>query len=181
MKPVRSHSLGGIRAQRSALLLTCLILLVLAACGPAPEVPTPLPTAVPPSGLTGESWTVSFQHEFPAGTFGLGEHRFALLIHCPFMGTEDTNTGWFGFEVSEEATNYPEPVYLRLHGLSREPFNASQMSTNLIHPDQQIVAIVHLVGLPAYVAERTGAGCEIVVFWDSMARQSLMPGEPFQP
>jgi hypothetical protein len=162
-------------------MLACSILLVLVACGPAPVVPTPLPTAIPPLGLTGESWAVSFQHEFPAGAFGLGEHRFAFLIHCPFMGTEDTNTGWYSFEISEEAAIHPEPVYMRLHGLSAEPFNQSQMSTNLIHPDQQIVAVIHLVGLPGYVAERTGAGCEIVVFWDAMARASLTPGEPFQP
>jgi hypothetical protein len=51
----------------------------------------------------------------------------------------------------------------------------------VIHPDQPIVAVVHLVGLPTYVAERTGAGCEILVFWDNMFRQPLVPGEPFQP
>ncbi|HSR30163.1 MAG TPA: hypothetical protein VLY63_06320, partial [Anaerolineae bacterium] len=73
------------------LVIVCLLGLVLAACGPTVEVPTPLPTAVPPDSLPDQgTWAVSFQLELPAGAFGQGRHRYAYLIHCPVIGSENT-------------------------------------------------------------------------------------------
>ncbi len=98
----------------------CLLLLAvfLAACGSTPEAPTPLPTAVPPApGRSPGIWTVSFRYEFPTGVFGLGEHRYAFLIHCPMIQSEDITTDWFHFVVSDEVLPQPEPIYLRYEWL----------------------------------------------------------------
>lgn len=162
-------------------LTLCFIALVLAACGSMGEEPTPLPTAVPPDTLPDEAiWAVSFRYEFPEGTFGLGPHRYAFLIHCPVLSAEDTHHGWHYFTVSEEVAALPEPLYLRLFGLSRALFNSIAVAEDVVAADQQIVAVVHLVGLSKPAAEMAASECELFVFWDNTGRQLLAPGEPFQ-
>jgi hypothetical protein len=164
------------------LIVLCFLSLWLAACGPTAEVPTPLPTAVPPDQLPEQGiWAVSFKHEFPAGVFGAGRHRYAYLIHCPVISSEDTPTEWRFFEISEEALNQPTPLYLRIFGLSNEEFNTSLLPDDNVHPDREIVAVVHLVGLAKPVAEMAVEGCEVIVFWDDTGRQPLSAGEPFRP
>ena len=135
--------------------ILCLVGLVLAACGPTVEVPTPLPTAVPPDVLpSGDEgvWALSFKYEFPKETFGYGLHRYQLWIHCPVISAEDTATPEHRFKVSDEAMPREEPVYLRLHGLSDELFSAPYNTDQVIHPDRPVIAIVHLVGLSSQAA-----------------------------
>lgn len=164
------------------LVIVCLLGLVLAACGPTVEVPTPLPTAVPPDSLPDQgTWAVSFQLELPAGAFGQGRHRYAYLIHCPVIGSENTPTEWRFFEISEDVLNQPTPVYLRISGLSSDVFNTTQLADNVIHPDQQIIAVVHLVGMARSAAEMVASECEIILFLDDTGRKPLTAGEPFQP
>lgn len=156
--------------------------LILAACGPAAtEVPTPLPTAVPPevTGIGG-SWAVGFTHEFRPGEFAAGVHRYRFLLHCPPLGTEDVNTDWFLFELSEEADLNPGPLYLRLNGISSEPLVPGFLASRTFHPDQQFIAAVHYVGLSRLAAEQAVTECELLVFWDNVGRQMLVPGEPFE-
>ena len=158
---------------------------LLSACGPTPTpVPTPLPTAVPPaedrSQQTG-TWAVSFRYDFPPGTFGLSEHRYAFLAQCPVVSDKDITSDWHQFEVTDEVLPQPEPLYLRLHGLSADPFNPSAMSNDQIHPDRPIVAIMHLVGLTREAADMASSSCEAVLLWDEVGRAILVPGEPFQP
>lgn len=158
---------------------------LLSACGPTPTpVPTPLPTAVPPaedrSQETG-TWAVSFRHDFPPETFGLSEHRYAFLAQCPIVSEEDITTDWHYFEVTDEVLPQPEPLYLRLHGLSADPFNPTVIANDQIHPDRPIVAIMHFVGLTQQTAEMARDACEAIVLWDAFGRQQLTPGEPFQP
>jgi hypothetical protein len=164
------------------LITCCLLGLILGACGSEAEAPTPLPTAVPPDSLPEQgSWAVGFEYEFPPGTFGLGRHRYAFLIHCPVMSAEDSHHGWHYFEISEDVVKQPAPIYLRIFGLSGDPYTLSQVTNNIIHPERQIIAVVHLVGLPKSAATLTASSCEILVFWDNTGRHSLTPGEPFQP
>ena len=165
-------------------LVLCLVGLILAACGPTAEVPTPLPTAVPPDVMpAGDEgfWAISFKYEFPEETFGLGLHRYRLWIHCPVMSAEDTVTDWLMFEVSDEVLPRTEPVYLRLHGLSDAPFAVSYNNSQVIDPDRPVVAVVHLVGLSNQAASLAASGCEGIVLWDNGDRQPLSAGEPFQP
>ena len=160
----------------------CLLGLLLVACSPAPDVPTPLPTAVPPDHLPDQgSWAVSFEHEFPAGTLGMGQHRYAFLIRCPVTSSEDSNTDWQYFEISENVVKQPNPLYLRLFGLSGSPINPSKITNTMIHPERQIVAVVHLVGMTKEAADLAAAACEIMIFWDNTGRQLLVASEPFQP
>ena len=164
------------------LVLVCLLGLILVACGPVAEVPTPLPTAIPPDALPEQGgWAVGFQYEFPPGTFGVGRHRYAFLIHCPVVSSEDVNYGWHTFEVSEDTTMQPEPLYLRLFGLSGDPYTPSQITNDIIHPDRRIIAVVHLVGMAKEAAALAASGCELLVLWDNTGRQLLAPGEPFLP
>lgn len=164
------------------LIICCLLASVLGACGSQTVAPTPLPTAVPPDRLPGEGgWAVGFQYEFPPGTFGPGRHRYAFLVHCPVISAEDTNYGWHYFEISDEVVQQPAPLYLRLFGLGADPYTPSQITNDIIHPERQIIAVVHLVGLPQSAATLAASSCEIVVFWDDVGRHSLTPGEPFRP
>jgi hypothetical protein len=152
------------------------------ACSPTPEIPTPLPTAVPPEVLPEQgSWAVGFEYEFPTGTLGLGQHRYAFLIHCPVISSDDSNSGWHYFEISEDVVKQPAPLYLRLFGLSGSPITPSQITNTTIHPQRQIVAVVHLVGMTKEAADLAAAACEIVLLWDNTGRQPLAAGEPFQP
>ena len=160
----------------------CLLGLLLVACSPAPEVPTPLPTAVPPDNLPEQgSWAVGFEYEFPAGTLGVGPHRYAYLIRCPVISSEDSNTDWHYFEISEDVTRQPDTLYLRMFGLSGSPVNPSRITNTTIHPDRPIVAVVHLVGMTKEAADLAANACEIMVFWDDIGRRLLVAGEPFQP
>lgn len=163
-------------------LVLALLGLALGACAPTQAVPTPLPTAVPPDTIPEQgSWSIGFQYEFPAGRLAEGTHRYALLIHCPVISTEDERYGWHSFEISQEAPGQVEPVYLRLFGLSSDPYSPAPLERAVIHPVQPIVAVVHLVGLPRSVAGLAASSCELFVFWDDTGRQLLAPGEPFQP
>jgi hypothetical protein len=154
----------------------------LAACAPAQAVPTPLPTAVPPDTIPEQgSWSVGFQYEFPPGRLAEGTHRYALLIHCPVVFSEDEHYGWHIFDISQEAPAQVGPVYLRLFGLSSDPLSAAPLARAVVHPTQPLVAVVHLVGLTRAAAEMAASSCELFVAWDSTGRQLLKAGEPFQP
>lgn len=156
--------------------------IALGACAPAQAVPTPLPTAVPPESLPVQgTWAVSFQYELPPGSLAEGTHRYALLIHCPVISSEDEHYGWHIFDLSPEVPPQVGPVYLRIFGLSRDLYSAAALTRAVVHPEQSLVAVVHLVGLTESQAELVAASCELLVFWDDTGRQLLSPGEPFQP
>lgn len=162
----------------------CLLALSLAACGPVAEGPTPLPTAVPPDGTPdgGNSFSaIGFQLAFDDDMFGQGLHRYRFLIHCPVAAMEDQVTEWQYFEVSPAANLQPGPLYLRLEGLSSRDFVPVYLPDPTVHPDQPLVAMVYLVGLPQRVAEAAAAECEVIMYWDDVGRQALKAGEPFQP
>lgn len=164
------------------LLILALLGLVLGACAPAQPAPTPLPTAVPPDVIPEQgSWSIGFQHEFPPGRLAEGTHRYALLIHCPVVFSEDEHYGWHIFDISQEAPAQVGPVYLRLFGLSSDPVAVAPLARAVVHPVQPLVAVVHLTGLTREAAEMAASSCELFVFWDSMGRQLLKAGEPFQP
>jgi hypothetical protein len=155
--------------------------LVLGACAPAQAVPTPLPTAVPPDSIPERGgWTVGFEYEFPAGRLAEGTHRYALLIHCPVVSADDEHYGWHIFDISPEMPLQVGPVYLRLFGLSRDSYSAARLPRAIVHPEQPLVATVHLVGLTREAAELAASSCELFVFWDNTGRQLLTAGEPFQ-
>lgn len=166
------------------LLILCLLGLVLAACGPAAEAPTPLPTAVPPDLEPGGNWTIGFEYEFPAATFGEGPHRFRYLLHCPPLGSvlggDESATDWVYFEISEDAQLYPSPIYLRLHGLSTERLGLSYPSSGVFHPEQQFVAVMHYIGMPLSAVEMARTECETIIFWDETGHQGLTIQEPFE-
>lgn len=163
-------------------LALALLVFVLATCAPGQPVPTPLPTAIPPDTIPEQgSWSIGFQYEFPPGRLAEGMHRYALLIHCPVISPEDEHYGWHLFDISPEAPAAVGPVYLRLFGLSNDPYAVAPLERAVVHPDQPLVAVVHLVGLPRPAAQLAASSCELFVFWDSTGRQLLTPGEPFQP
>jgi hypothetical protein len=165
-----------------SVLMFCLLGLLLAACSPASEVPTPLPTAVPPDNLPEQGgWAVGFEYEFPPGALGIGQHRYSYLIHCPVLSSEDSHSDWRYFEISDNVVKQPAPLYLRLFGLSGSPITPSQITNTTIHPERQIVAVVHLVGLTKEAANLAASACEVVLFWDNVGRHPLAAGEPFQP
>jgi hypothetical protein len=167
---------------RRSVLVLVVLASSLAACGPAVEVPTPLPTAVPPDpGADGSIWSLGFRYDFPAGVFGPGRHRYAFLIHCPVVYQEDLPSDWIQFEISQDVVPQPDPIYLRLGGLSSDLYNPTYNTNTAIHPDRPVVAVVYLVGLDRPVAELAAKECEVIVFWDSHGRHSLGAQEPFLP
>ncbi len=191
---------------KTARRLGAVLVLLLAACGPAgtpePTLPppetatavptgvpatappkrvaiTPLPTAVPPESLPG-SWAVSFQHAFPAGFWPLGIHRYGFLINCPELDQEDFSSELRDFEVTEEAILHPEPVYIRVGGLGIGLF---ALSANAVHPDQETIAAITILGISreeaAIAAE--SPDCVALFGYDRFPPVELVPQEPFQP
>ncbi|MFC2030782.1 hypothetical protein ACFLWA_08660 [Chloroflexota bacterium] len=157
-----------------------ILVFALVACGTSAQVPTPLPTAVPPDGDATGNWAIGFRYEFPAGSFGEGRHRFRLLVHCPVVSAQDVNTDWHFFEISGQASLQSQPVYLRLAGLSFDPLAQDAPVTAALHPDQEVIAVMHWIDMARVSADLIAAQCEAMVFWDNAGRHSLNAGEPFQ-
>jgi len=173
-------------------LLIAFLVLLATACGVAapaatstapptspPPSPTPLPTAVPPAGTPG-SWAVGFTHTFPPGSWSPGGHRYGFRLQCSAIDY-DLASEWRLFTVSEQAAPQPIPIYLRLHGLSLERFSPAYASDATIHPEQETIAALWLLGLSEEEASQAVSGCEAIVGWDEGRTQVLTAEEPFQP
>jgi hypothetical protein len=162
------------------IILLGLVGLILASCRRSSDAPTPLPTAVPPAGELG-SWAIGFKHEFPPEFWGEGLHRYAFLIDCPVASDENISSDWQYFRVSEEAQFRSTPVYLRLQGVTTASFSPTYIADAVIHPVQQTIAVVYLVGLSKAAAEQAVSECEAVIFRDDKGAQILTATDPFQP
>lgn len=158
--------------------LLALFVFVLAACSAvSPPTATPLPTAIPPSGEPG-GWAISFEHTFDRG-WGISDHRYQFLVHCPPALQEDLITDWIWFEVADSAQLAPGPVYMRINGLSYGIL--APASIEVIHPDQQTVAVVTLLGLQESVAQIAIEDCQGLIRYDDKPPLNLTAGEPFRP
>lgn len=169
------------------MFLYCLVGLLLVACsGAAPEVlPTPLPTAVPPERPAAPGdWAVSFQRTFPPGYWPEGIHRYGYRLQCapPISTLDDFSSEWQEFQVSgaSQPQAGEDVVFLRLNGISLQPFSPT-LAEPVIHPGQQTVAIIHLLGLTQEDAAQVASQCEVLIGWDEGALVSLTALEPFQP
>lgn len=162
----------------------------LAACAAAEDTPAAvptalpqasLPTAVPPEGpaLIGD-WAISFQYEFPATFWAIGDHQYGFFMDCQELGQEG-GSEWRVFQVTNFTAMLDEPIYLRLAGLSTGTL--APINLEAIHPDQVTIAIITFVGVTEQQALDAAASpdCEILVGWDGIRTQSLTAGEPFQP
>jgi hypothetical protein len=147
---------------------------------PSVEAATPLPTAVQPDGPVGGSWAVTFRYDFPESYWRPGDHSFGFLIECPDLAY-DFSTEWLIFKATEEVDHIPIPVYLRLNGLSVEPFSPAYMQQSVIHPDQDTAAVVHLVGLSEEQAEEAWDECEALIAWDQSSPKAMEPVDVFKP
>ena len=166
--------------------IVLLFIAVAAGCQQAPqwEDVAPLPTAVPPETLPGgeDLWAVGFQHEFPPEFWSTGFHRYAFRVECPIAGIGAFSSEWVSFATDpyrpeqEEAT-----VYLRLNGLSTEPFVPLYLSEQAIHPSQPTVGALYFLGLSADDAARAAESCTALIGWDSNSSVEMVPIEPFQP
>lgn len=144
------------------------------------EAVTPLPTAVPPDSTTGGGYAVTFRYEFPDGHWHLGDHSYGFLIECPELAY-DFSTEWLIFKVTEEVDLLNFPLYLRLNGVSIEPYAPSYMQDFVIHPDQATAAVVHLVGLSEEQAELAQNECEMLIAWDQSSPKSMEADDVFKP
>ena len=168
-------------------LMLALMALFAAGCGeaapstltetPAAPAPSPTPSDTTPAGGT---WAVGFTHTFEPGFWGLGGHRYGFRANCPAIDY-DLASDWQVFTVSEEAPPRSGPVYLRLRGLSLERFAAAYASDASIHPDQETVAALWIVGLSEEEARQAASSCDVLIGWDQGSAQQLTAEEPFQP
>ncbi len=165
------------RFPRHLLLLGLGILL--AAC--AGQAATPLPTAVPPSGPTGGDWAIGFVYEFPPSFWTEGEHRYAMVMSCPFIGPDPVEVGWNVFTVDANAPLAQSTVYLRAEGLTTEVFNPAYPAGQTINPAQRTTALLYAVGLSEEAVETAPETCEVLVLWDSAPVQPMTVQEPFRP
>jgi hypothetical protein len=159
-------------------VLLGLVIFVLVACSTAssPKI-TPLPTAIPPSGEPG-GWAISFSYTFESG-WGVSAHRYQFLVHCPAVMEEDLITDWVWFDVVESAQLSPDPVYMRINGLSYGVL--APASIEIIHPEQQTVAVVTLLGFPESTARTAAEDCQGLIRYDDKPPLSLTAEEPFRP
>lgn len=144
-----------------------------------PPSPTPLATAIPPAGTPG-SWAVGFTHTFEPGFWALGGHRYGFRINCPALDY-DLASDWQAFAVSDQVPPQTFPIYLRLNGLSTDRFSPSNVPNATIHPEQETIAALWLVGLSDDEARRATSSCEAFIGWDEGGIQILTAEEPFQP
>lgn len=178
----------------SLLLLTVtgvLLLFLAAGCGaaapaavstetPAPPAPSPTPSPAAPNSAQG-SWAVGFSHTFEPGFWEPGGHRYGFRAACPAIDYE-LSSDWQLFTVSaEQASPQPFPIFLRLGGLSLERFARSYAPDAAIHPEQETVAVLWIVGLSEGEARQAASDCEVVLGWDQGRIQPLTAEEPFQP
>ena len=147
---------------------------------PSLEAATPLPTAVQPETTTGGDWALTFRYDFPEMFWEPGDHTYGFVIECPNIGY-DYNGEWLFFRVTENTEHVPFPIFLRLNGLSMEPFTPNYSQEDRIHPDQETAAMVHLVGLSEEQVEEARSECEILIGWDRAAPQTLVPMDAFRP
>lgn len=174
--------------------IACSLLpLLLTACSAAEQAtPTPasiptalpaasLPTAVPPEDNQLNQWALSFSYEFPAGFWPIGQHQYGIFIDCPELGQIENAGEYHLFQVTNAVAEFEAPVYLRLAGLSTGPLDP--INLDAIHPDQQTVAVVTLLGIPEDQARAaaSSADCQMVIGWDQLKAADLAAGEPFQP
>lgn len=175
--------------KRSLLFLMTLIGILLVGCGaPAPAAvpaetpppPSPTPSPVAPTPAT-DSWAVAFSHTFEPGFWEPGGHRYGFRASCPAIDYE-LASDWQLFTVSaEQASPQSFPIYLRLGGLSAERFAPSYAPDAAIHPEQETIAILWIVGLSEDEARQAASGCEAVLGWDQGSIQPLTAEEPLQP
>lgn len=177
--------------ERLRLLLTTfigvLLALLAAGCGAAApsdaptETPPPLPSVTsPPTTPAAGSWAVGFTHAFEPGFWPLGGHRYGFRGDCPAIDYE-LASDWQVFTVSDEAPPRFGPVYLRLRGLSLERFAAAYAADASIHPDQETIAALWIVGLSEEDARQAASNCDVLLGWDQGSTQRLTAEEPFQP
>lgn len=180
----RKREKEGVKSLQIGLMLL-LLMSGAVACQQAPhwEDVTPLPTAVPPASLPAgeESWALGFRHEFPPDFWSTGFHRYAFRVECPVTGIGVFASEWVSFATDpyrpeqEGAT-----VYLRLNGLSTEPFVPVYLSDQAIHPSQPTVAALYFLGLSADDAARAAETCTALIGWDNSSAE-MVAMEPFQP
>ncbi|KAA3645376.1 MAG: hypothetical protein DWQ07_12980 [Chloroflexi bacterium] len=163
-----------------ALLITALFLTACATAETEPPAPTitPLPTAVPPETLPG-TWAVPFGTGFRGGFWAVGTHRYSLTVDCP-SDLQDIEGNWNSFEVTDNVAADSNPIFLRLGGLSTNPFS-NPGGFQSINPAQETVAYVTLLGLDEEAVQDVVAGCEIFMFFDAEETPfQLQPLEPYQ-
>lgn len=147
---------------------------------PAPPSPSPTPSSLSPTPAAA-SWAVGFSHTFEPGFWDPGGHRYGFRASCPAIDYELTSD-WQLFTVSAEQTSPQSfPIYLRLGGLSTERFAPSYAPDAAIHPEQETVAMLWIVGLSEDQARQAASDCETVLGWDQGRIQSLTAEEPIQP
>ena len=170
---------------RYRLMIVCILAVVMTACGQkdiAVDI-SPLPTAVgPETGVQGVdvgSWAITFEHVFPSGFWGVGVHRYSFYVHCPIMFQEDIKGEWVLFESSNDEVLQIQPMYLRLAGISSGILSSA--FTDIIHPDQETIAVVTLLGMTENMLSMVGSECSAFIAWDDKGATSMVFGDPFQP
>jgi hypothetical protein len=144
-----------------------------------PPAPAPLPTAVPPDSAEIGNWAVTFRYDFPDAFWVPGDHTYGFVISCPGQAL-DFNSEWIFFRVSESTLPQPFPIYLRLYGLSQEPFTPAYLDEGRINPAQATAAVVHLVGLTGEQVEEAQEECEVLLAWDQNPPQALEVSDVFE-
>lgn len=140
-----------------------------------------LPTAVPPEGpaLIGD-WAISFEYEFPATFWPIGDHQYGFFMDCDELGQQG-GSEWSAFQVTNFTSKLDQPIYLRLAGLSTGTL--APINMDAIHPDQVTIAAITFIGVTEQQALDVAESpdCEILFGWDGLRTQILTAGEPFQP
>ena len=172
-------------------LVGALVVVLAAACSPDVEIEDPplptappdvgLPTAVPPDSIQQGTWAIPFVYEFPEGTWGRGFHRYALRVDCPILAQASVAGEWHDFVVADDVTRISIPIYFRLGGLSTSTLGPPDVAN--INPEQRTIAIVTIIGITEEQAALAANSdeCVVLVAWDGIGTEQLLPAEPFQP
>lgn len=160
-------------------------LIACSSLNPAPPAATPLPTAVPPEAMpAGEDggWVVGFQHEFGPNFWEAGIHEYGFYVQCPLPGFEDYGSEWLSFEIDDAAPQVEDvTVYLRIGGVTTEPFTPSYQQGVSFHSSIPTTAVVYFVGVEEETAQELVQTCDGIVTWDGTNTAQLSAIKPFMP
>ena len=141
--------------------------------GGAPE-----PAAANTGPTEEANWAVDFDYVFPDSFWSVGAHQYVLRSVCPSF-PDLTATYTFSFQVSGNATLYPDPVYFRLTGL-REYTTGNYNTLDTINPGQATTAEYTLQDATRSEIDQDIAECKITISWDGEAPQMLVAQTPYQ-
>ena len=142
----------------------------------------PVASTQAPTSSTAEvpNWTISFEYQFPAGFWTVGNHNYTITSTCPTDKPDDSGSVIHEFTVSDAYATNPSEIYLRWTGIKTSKLLGAE-SVEGINPSQTVVVVNVFFKRTKSEAEWIATNCTSVVSWDNGEQnQPMLPQTPNQ-